>query len=57
VNVSPVLNGLQNLTLLRDLELRVYDVEDEETIRNLPVSPICPAMTKAAIFALAACRR
>ena len=27
---SPVLNGLQNLTLLRDLELRVYDVEDEE---------------------------
>ena len=28
--LSPVLNGLQNLTLLRDLELRVYDVEDEE---------------------------
>ena len=27
--LSPVLNGLQNLTLLRDLELRV-DVEDEE---------------------------
>lgn len=29
-SVSPVLNGLQNLTLLHDLELRVYDVEDEE---------------------------
>mgnify|MGYP000863912354 CR=1 FL=1 len=28
--LSPVLNGLQNLTLLHDLELRVYDVEDEE---------------------------
>ena len=28
--LSPVLNGLQKLTLLRDLELRVYDVEDEE---------------------------
>jgi two-component system nitrate/nitrite sensor histidine kinase NarX len=28
--LSPVLNGLQNLTLLHDIELRVYDVEDEE---------------------------
>lgn len=28
--LSPVLNGLQNLTLLHDLELRVYDIEDEE---------------------------
>ncbi len=28
--LSPVLNGLQNLTLLHDLELRVYDMEDEE---------------------------
>ncbi|MCI1899761.1 MAG: nitrate/nitrite two-component system sensor histidine kinase NarX [Enterobacter sp.] len=28
--LSPVLNGLQNLTMLHDLELRVYDVEDEE---------------------------
>ena len=28
--LSPVLNGLQNLTLLHDLELRVYDVEDED---------------------------
>jgi hypothetical protein len=25
-----VLNGLQKLTLLRDIELRVYDVEDED---------------------------
>ncbi|MEX9251417.1 nitrate/nitrite two-component system sensor histidine kinase NarX [Pseudenterobacter timonensis] len=28
--LSPVLNGLQNLTLLHDIELRVYDVEDEK---------------------------
>ncbi|WP_449554547.1 nitrate/nitrite two-component system sensor histidine kinase NarX [Lelliottia amnigena] len=28
--LSPVLNGLQTLTLLHDIELRVYDVEDEE---------------------------
>lgn len=28
--LSPVLNGLQNLTLLHDLELRVYDMEDEQ---------------------------
>ncbi|WP_313824679.1 nitrate/nitrite two-component system sensor histidine kinase NarX [Leclercia sp.] len=28
--LSPVLNGLQNLTLLHDIELRVYDMEDEE---------------------------
>ncbi|XTZ40234.1 nitrate/nitrite two-component system sensor histidine kinase NarX [Salmonella enterica] len=28
--LSPVLNGLQNLTLLRDIELRVYDLEDED---------------------------
>ncbi|HFZ8993213.1 TPA: nitrate/nitrite two-component system sensor histidine kinase NarX [Citrobacter freundii] len=28
--LSPVLNGLQNLTLLHDIELRVYDVEDED---------------------------
>ena len=28
--LSPVLNGLQSLTLLHDIELRVYDVEDEE---------------------------
>ncbi|WP_039056458.1 nitrate/nitrite two-component system sensor histidine kinase NarX [Enterobacter sp. Bisph1] len=28
--LSPVLNGLKNLTLLHDIELRVYDLEDEE---------------------------
>lgn len=28
--ISPVLNGLQNLTLLRDIEVRVYDTEDED---------------------------
>ncbi|HGE3867390.1 TPA: nitrate/nitrite two-component system sensor histidine kinase NarX [Escherichia coli] len=28
--LSPVLNDLQNLTLLRDIELRVYDTDDEE---------------------------
>lgn len=28
--LSPVLNGLQSLTLLHDIELRVYDIEDEE---------------------------
>nr|WP_318381504.1 nitrate/nitrite two-component system sensor histidine kinase NarX [uncultured Enterobacter sp.] len=28
--LSPVLNGLQNLTLLHDLELRIYDIEDED---------------------------
>jgi two-component system nitrate/nitrite sensor histidine kinase NarX len=28
--LSPVLYGLQSLTLLHDIELRVYDVEDEE---------------------------
>ncbi|MGY5956856.1 nitrate/nitrite two-component system sensor histidine kinase NarX [Kosakonia sp. BK9b] len=28
--LSPVLNGLQNLTLLHDIELRVYDMEDED---------------------------
>lgn len=28
--LSPVLNGLQNLTLLHDLQLRVYDIEDED---------------------------
>jgi len=28
--LSPVLNGLQKLTLLHDIELRVYDTEDEE---------------------------
>ncbi|SFU20965.1 two-component system, NarL family, nitrate/nitrite sensor histidine kinase NarX [Kosakonia arachidis] len=27
--LSPVLNGLQGLTLLHDIELRVYDTEDE----------------------------
>ncbi len=46
-----------NLTLLRDLELRVYDVEDEETIRNLPVSRTSPATIKGVICARAACRR
>ena len=28
--ISPVLNGLQGLTLLRDIEVRVYDFEDED---------------------------
>lgn len=28
--LSPVLNGLQDLTLLHDIELRVYDMDDEE---------------------------
>jgi len=28
--LSPVLNGLQSLTLLHDIELRVYDMEDED---------------------------
>lgn len=28
--ISPVLNGLQGLTLLRDIEVRVYDIEDED---------------------------
>ncbi|MFV2469254.1 nitrate/nitrite two-component system sensor histidine kinase NarX, partial [Escherichia coli] len=28
--LSPVLNGLQNLTLLREVELRVYDTDEEE---------------------------
>lgn len=28
--ISPVLNGLQGLTLLRDIEVRVYDMEDEQ---------------------------
>ncbi|MGI1247561.1 nitrate/nitrite two-component system sensor histidine kinase NarX [Raoultella ornithinolytica] len=28
--ISPVLNGLQRLTLLRDIEVRVYDFEDED---------------------------
>ena len=28
--ISPVLNGLQGLTLLREIEVRVYDMEDEE---------------------------
>ncbi|MRS16943.1 nitrate/nitrite two-component system sensor histidine kinase NarX [Enterobacteriaceae bacterium RIT691] len=28
--ISPVLNGLQGLTQLRDIEVRVYDLEDEE---------------------------
>lgn len=28
--ISPVLNGLQMLTLLRDIEVRVYDLEDED---------------------------
>lgn len=28
--LSPVLNGLQNLTLLHGIELRVYDMDDEE---------------------------
>lgn len=28
--LSPVLNGLQNLTQLHDIELRVYDQEDED---------------------------
>lgn len=27
--ISPVLNGLQSLTLLHDIELRIYDMEDE----------------------------
>lgn len=28
--ISPVLSGLQTLTLLRDIEVRVYDTEDED---------------------------
>lgn len=28
--ISPVLNGLQELTPLREIEVRVYDIEDEE---------------------------
>jgi Signal transduction histidine kinase, nitrate/nitrite-specific len=28
--ISPVLNGLQGLTPLREIEVRVYDIEDEE---------------------------
>ncbi|HGL5802698.1 TPA: nitrate/nitrite two-component system sensor histidine kinase NarX [Citrobacter koseri] len=33
--LSPVLNGLQNLTLLHDIELRVYDLEDEDNHQEL----------------------
>ena len=36
---SPVLNGLQNLTLLHDIELRVYDVEDEENRQEFTCQP------------------
>lgn len=32
--ISPVLNGLQGLTLLRDIEVRVYDLEDEDNHRE-----------------------
>lgn len=37
--LSPVLNGLQNLTLLHDIELRVYDVEDEENRQEFTCQP------------------
>lgn len=33
--ISPVLNGLQGLTLLRDIEVRVYDTEDEDNHRGV----------------------
>ncbi len=55
--LSPVLNGLQNLTQLHDIELRVYDLEDEDNHRNLLVSRTSVAMIKAATFAhVAPCR-
>lgn len=37
--LSPVLNGLQNLTLLRDIELRVYDTDDEENHQEFTCQP------------------
>jgi two-component system nitrate/nitrite sensor histidine kinase NarX len=55
--LSPVLNGLQNLTLLHDLSCGFTTWKMKKIIRSLPVSRTCPAMTKAAIFARAACRR
>ncbi|WP_313575760.1 nitrate/nitrite two-component system sensor histidine kinase NarX [Pseudescherichia sp.] len=37
--LSPVLNGLQNLTLLHDIELRVYDLEDEDNRQEFTCQP------------------
>lgn len=49
--LSPVLNGLQNLTQLHDIELRVYDPKMKIITVNLPVSRTSVAMIKAATFA------
>ncbi len=55
--LSPVLNGLQNLTQLHDIELRVYDRKMKIITENLPVSRTSVAMIKAATFAhVAPCR-
>jgi nitrate/nitrite-specific signal transduction histidine kinase len=43
-----------NLTLLHDIELRVYDLEDEKTIRNSPAIRILPVMIEGAIYVRAA---
>ena len=37
--LSPVLNGLQNLTQLHDIELRVYDIEDEDNHQKFTCQP------------------
>lgn len=52
--LSPVLNGLQNLTLLHDIELRVYDLEDEDNHQSLPVSRTSAVMKKGVICVRAA---
>ncbi|XNM52137.1 hypothetical protein ACLK2D_06285 [Escherichia coli] len=52
--LSPVLNGLQNLTLLRDIELRVYDTDDEENHQEFTCQPDMTCDEKAASSARAA---
>jgi nitrate/nitrite-specific signal transduction histidine kinase len=43
-----VLNGLQGLTLLRDIEVRVYDLEDEDNHQEFTCHSDMSVMTKAA---------
>lgn len=55
--ISPVLNGLQGLTLLRDIEVRVYDPKTKIITVSLPATRMMTVMIKAATSVHAICRR
>jgi two-component system nitrate/nitrite sensor histidine kinase NarX len=49
-----VLHGLQNLTLLHDIELRVYDMEDEKNHQEFTCHSDITCDDRGAIYVRAA---